>query len=72
MRRVRETIVAVEKQKVLHILCFVCMCVCVRARARVGERACACSRVPLLIQHAMRMRQIVFCLSGSTTFYIIS
>jgi hypothetical protein len=36
LRRVRETIVAVEKQKVLQIS--VCVCVCVRARARPPAR----------------------------------
>jgi hypothetical protein len=37
MRRVHENVVAVEKQKVLNILC-VCVCVCARARAS----ACVC------------------------------
>jgi len=44
LRRVRATIVAVEKQYVLHNLC-VCVCVCVF--------------VALDIQHAMRMCHIV-------------
>ena len=46
LRRVRETTVAVEKQKLLHIY----------VRARVGARACG--RVVFLIQHATRMRHI--------------
>jgi hypothetical protein len=36
LRRVRENIVALEKQQILHICVRVCVCVCVRAR----ELAC--------------------------------
>jgi hypothetical protein len=51
MRRVRETITAVEEQKVLHIF----LCVCARAL------------VALFIQHATRIRHTVICgLSGFT------
>jgi hypothetical protein len=59
MRRVRATMVAVEKQKVFFVLCVcVCLCVC----------------VALVIQHAMRMRHMVVCgLPGSRVyFHIIS
>jgi hypothetical protein len=83
MRRVHVTIVAVEKQKVLHI------CVCVRVCAVAAVWACvcvrpcvcvwlggwvsACTRLALLIQHATHIRHIVICsLSGSTTFFILS
>jgi hypothetical protein len=61
MRRVRATMVAVEKQKVFCILC-VCVCVCV------------CVYVALVIQHAMRMRHMIICgLPGSRVyFHIIS
>ena len=43
------------------------VCVCMDARAR----ACACARVAVLIQHATRMRHIVFSFvaSGSTIFF---
>jgi hypothetical protein len=42
LRRVRETIVAVEKQLVLYIcVCvFVCVCVCARAPALACFDAC--------------------------------
>jgi hypothetical protein len=67
VRRFRETIVAVEKQRVLYIS------VCVYARGCPGTRAyaCECARVALLIQHAKRMRHIVFSLvaSVSTIFF---
>ena len=61
MRRVRKTIIAVEKQYVSYI--FVCVCVWrawvrVWMRGRLG-RACACPRVALLIQHAKRMRRVL-------------
>jgi len=50
------TIVVVEKQSVLLIMC-VCARVCV----------CVCVFVALGIQHAMRMRHIfICCLSGCT------
>ena len=42
LRRVRVTIVAVEKQQILHICAWACACICVR--------------VALLIQHATRVR----------------
>jgi hypothetical protein len=35
----------------------------------VGARACACTRVALIIQHATRMHYTVCGLSGSTTFF---
>ena len=57
MRRVRVTIVVVEKQSVLHNLC---VCVCARA----------CVRATLVSQRAMRMRRIVIrSLSCSTAFF---
>jgi hypothetical protein len=59
LRLVHETIVAVEKQKVLHI------CVHVQ-EARAW--AYACGRVVFIIQHAMRRRIVICGLSGSTTF----
>ena len=56
MRGLCETIAAVEKQSVLHILS-VCVCVCV------------CVFVDLGTQHVMHMRHIAICgLSGSTIF----
>jgi hypothetical protein len=73
MRRVYETIVAVEKQYVLHI--FLCMCACMVACVHgcvcvPGARACV--GVALLIQHATRMCLVVVCsLSGSTVFFDI-
>jgi hypothetical protein len=53
------------------------LCVCVRACVRVGvgarERVCACARVALFIQHATRIRHIVYGQSGSTiTLHITS
>jgi hypothetical protein len=54
LRRCRETVVAMVKQLVLHILS-VCVCVCV----------CAV----LVVQHSNRMRHIVICVPpGSTIF----
>ena len=52
LRRVRETIVAVEKKEVLHV------CVFLHA-ARGCPGACMCVRVALLSLHATRMRHIV-------------
>jgi hypothetical protein len=51
LRRVRVTIVAVEKQ----VCVFVCFCVCVCVRACV----CVCVCVALVTEHAMRMRHII-------------
>jgi hypothetical protein len=51
LRRVHETIVTVEKQKVLHIG--------LRVHACAWACACAYVRISLLIQHATRMRHIV-------------
>jgi hypothetical protein len=52
MRRICATIVAVEKQYVLHIL------------------GVQCVFAALVIQHAMRKRNIIVCcLSGSTVFF---
>ena len=56
------------------------MCVCARAHAwgacvyvDAQERACAFVLVALLIEHAARIRHIVWGLAGSTAFfYIIS
>ena len=61
LRRLRETIIAVEKQSVLNISVCVCArawvhacaCVCVSGRVR------ACARVSLLTWHAKRMRYVV-------------
>ena len=55
MRRVHETIVALDKQQVLRIS----LCVC--ARWCVGSLACNCARarVALHMQHANRMRRVV-------------
>jgi hypothetical protein len=41
LRRVRETIVAVEKKEVLHISVRACLCVCGRTGAGVCLRACS-------------------------------
>ena len=71
MRRVHETIVAVEKQCVLHISVRmgnnerVHACEWVGARAR----ACASARVALIIQHATRRHTVICGLSGSTIFF---
>ena len=53
LRRVHETIVAVEKEKFYIFQC-VCMCACPRARVYVTARACASARVTLIIQNARR------------------
>ena len=53
LRRINETIVALDKQYDLHV----CVCVCVVARAL----ACACASVALLILHAACIRHIVIC-----------
>ena len=53
-RRVRETIVAVEKQCVIYLCVRACACVRVAVVARA--RAYVCARVALHIQHATRMR----------------
>ena len=53
----------------------VCVCVCVFARARVRECGCPrawacvcnCKRVTLFIQHAKRMRRIIFSSAASLT-----
>jgi hypothetical protein len=59
LRRIRTTIIVVEKQWVLHNLS-VCVCVCV------------CVFVALIIQHAFRMRYTVICgLPPSTIFFHI-
>jgi hypothetical protein len=50
LRRVRATIVVVEKQQGLHI---VCVRACVRARVRV--------RVALVTLSAIRLRHFVVC-----------
>jgi hypothetical protein len=61
LRRVREVIVAVEKQ--YYTLVCVCMLgrACVRAFGYTGAWACACAyvHIELLIQHGTRMRHIV-------------
>ena len=72
LRRLRETIVVVESNK-HYIFLSVCVCVCVCARARAGECvcpgawACACESagVALLIQHATRMRHVLFSFVSS-------
>jgi hypothetical protein len=51
LRSLRENIVTVKNQYTLHI----CVCVCVSARVL----ACACTRVALLIQRAIRMRHVM-------------
>jgi hypothetical protein len=62
-RRVRATIVAVEKQRVLHNTW---------GRARVRACVCVCVFEALGIQHAMGMRHIITCgLLRSTYFHII-
>ena len=82
-RRIYESILAMEKQNVLHML--VCVCVCVRAcgvRGRqcvqlrlvgVGAQALPCvrSRVALPIQHATGRHVTICGLSGSTIFFDI-
>jgi hypothetical protein len=68
LRRVRETIVAMEKQKLLHVSLFMRARGCVLVR--VPAHVCVCvffvfccqdswARVPLLHQHATRMHHIV-------------
>ena len=59
MRRVYETIVAVEKQCVTYWS--VCACLLVRACGYPGTWACACAyvHIALLIQDATRVRHIV-------------
>jgi hypothetical protein len=68
LRRVYETIVAVQKQNL-------CVCACVGVRVCVGvgarARACACKRVALLIQHATCSHIVICDLSGSTMFFDI-
>ena len=61
LKRVYETIVAVEKQQVLHISLCVHACACVRARGYSGAwvSACAYVHIALLFQHATRMRHVV-------------
>ena len=80
LRRIYETIAAVEKQYALRISVCECMRACLLGGVRVCAflRACvclgarsvayACARVTLLTHHAT-LRHIVICdLSGSTTF----
>jgi hypothetical protein len=71
LRRIYETTVTVEKQRVLHIS--VCVYVCVGVGVGVGARtrACSCATVALLMKHATRIRRIVFGLSGSAIFFDI-
>jgi hypothetical protein len=62
MRRVRETIVAVQKQQRVHICLFVCVCMWVGKgypNAWMWACACVCVHVALLIQHAKRIRHIM-------------
>jgi hypothetical protein len=75
LRRVRETVLAAEKQQVLHISVYVHTRACVRVWGGgcPGMWACACvwACVDLLIQHAKCMHHIVlsFVAPSSTTFY---
>ena len=77
MRRVHETIVAVEKKEVLHVSVRECApacvgsCVCVHMNVIERAQAYVCACVRLLIQHATH-RHIDICgLSGSATFFEI-
>jgi hypothetical protein len=76
LRRVRQTIVAVEKQKqVLHISLYyfvrASVCVCWRRSVGVRTLANACARVASLIQQGTR-RHIAICSpSGSTIYFHI-
>jgi hypothetical protein len=69
MMRVHETSIAVENQYYV----FLCVCASEYVCVSVGvwARALSCELVPLLIQHAPRIRRIVPGLSGSTTFFDI-
>jgi hypothetical protein len=62
LRRVHETIVAVQKAVIITYWC-VCVhaCACVRTCGCMAEWACACAHVHIafLIQHATRMRHVV-------------
>ena len=72
LRRVQETIIAVQKQSVLHIGLCVHACACVRACGYPGAWACACAyvHIALLIQQATRMRNIVtsFVICGPSVY----
>jgi hypothetical protein len=75
MTRAYVTIVAMVKQKVLHIC--VCVRVCVRSLAYVGARARGrvrvCARVLPTYPACTRMRHVVVCgLSASTKYFHIS
>ena len=68
LRRLHETIVAVESNK---YYIFLCVRVCARASTHIQARTCACARVGLLIKYATRRRHIVCVLSGSTRLFNI-
>jgi hypothetical protein len=69
LRRVYETIVAMEKLCVLLTSLCVCMC----AQARASKCSCVRARVALHSQHAKRMRRIRLSsvVSAFTTFFDI-
>jgi hypothetical protein len=71
LTRVNESVVALEKQKVVRIS--VCMCVCVLLRAWVRARVDVYMRACSLNQPAKRMRHIILLsdLSGCFTFFDI-
>ena len=73
MRRIHETIVALESNK-YYIFMYLRPCVCVGGWVEVSVRAlaCACARVSLLIQYATLRSHIVCVLSGCTTFLTLS
>jgi hypothetical protein len=71
LRRVQETTVVVEKQRLTYFCVCVCVCVCVFICVSARELACVCARVALLIQHAVRRNFAMCGFSGSTIFFDI-
>jgi hypothetical protein len=73
LRRISEASVSMEVLHVsLHVRARLIMCLHACVSVGAQARACACIRVSILIQHATHMRCIVYGLSGSTSFDMIS